>query len=221
MSRMHREGVVDYGYGASVARRERLLAAAAPAVRARVLGLAPTHAETCAAHNIEVDLGTGLRTIERGVSSGQLERLQAEVRALAWECREVRSELEELREQRDELAPRGSRMRIARVAHCFVEQLERAGYRIDREPVTVAHLQSERRSLEWAQPRMVAMWLCASIVRRALLAEVGDFFERDFTTVGYARRQVPRLLAELPLLRTAALATCVALGAEPPALLRD
>jgi hypothetical protein len=202
------------------ARRERLLAASSPAVRAKILGLPPAHEAECAAHRITVDLGAGLRTIERNVSSGQLERLRREVRALARQCEAVRGELGELREQHRRALEGGPPRGIADVAGCFVGHLARLGYRIEDDPVTLGHLLSERRALEWAQPRMVAMWLCVSIARKASFPTVGRYFERDHTTVKYAGRQIKRVLAELPVLRAAALATCATLEAEPPAALR-
>jgi chromosomal replication initiation ATPase DnaA len=67
---------------------------------------------------------------------------------------------------------------------------------------------------------MVAMWLAAQVAREASLPQVARFFRRDHTTVVHARRQIGRVLARAPALRDAALATCAALGAAPPACLQ-
>ena len=66
---------------------------------------------------------------------------------------------------------------------------------------------------------MVAMWLCSQVAREASLPKVGRYFGRDYTTVVHARREIGRVLKQEPALRTAARATCAALGVEPPAAL--
>ena len=108
-------------------------------------------------------------------------------------------------------------MAIADVAACFVDEAARAGYRIDGDPLTSGDLQSQRRGQGWSRPRMVAMWLCSRVVPGATLPRVGGHFARDYSTVVNARREIGRVLKQEPALRTAALATCRALGVEAPA----
>jgi hypothetical protein len=215
-----RTDVVDYGYREAAARRERLLAAASPAVRARIVGTRAAYGSVPTAARITVDLASGKRRIERGArepdaSNGRRGDLRAEIRELERQRESLRCEVERLRQERQQLGPFQSRG-IAEVVGCFLAELARAGYCIDGDPVTLGNLLSDRRAAAWARPRMVAMWLCASIAREASLPEVGRFFRRDHTTVVHARRQIGRVLARAPALREAALATCAALGAAPP-----
>ncbi len=219
-----RTGVIDYGYREAAARRERLLAAASPAVRARIEGTRAAHGSVPTAARITVDLASGTRLIERVVrdpdaSNGRRGDLRAEIRELERQRESLRCEVERLRQERQQLGPFQSRG-IAEVVGGFLAELARAGYCIDGDPVTPANLLSDRRAAAWAQPRMVAMWLAASIAREASLPKVAHFFRRDHTTVVHARRQIGRVLARTPALRQAALATCAALGVEAPAALQ-
>ena len=214
-------GVVDFGFRAAAARRERLLAAASPALRARLLGTTPAYGSVKTTHWISVDLATGARTVERHVdaSPGLAEVLRREVRALERTRASLRAEIEALRqeyemalaEDEDDAAGMGE------IAGRFLAELAGTGYRIDGEAVTLAHLASRRRGPAWARPRMVAMWLCCSIDRAVSLPEIAQFFGRDYTTVNHARRAIGRVLAREPALRAAACATCAALGVALPA----
>jgi len=196
-----RSTIVDCGYREAADRRERLVANASPAVRARILGTRPA----CGANS------EGTAT---GGAQGEVDRLQREIRELALEQKTMQGALEALRRQQAMAPPcRG----IADVARRFVAELAHVGYRIQDDPVTLADLQSPRRAQVWCRPRMVAMWLCTSIAREGSTPRVGRFFARDHTTVLHARQQIGRVLKQAPELRIAALATCAALGAEPPA----
>ena len=196
-----RSTIVDCGYREAADRRERLVANASPAVRARILGTRPA----CGANS------EGTAT---GGARGEVDRLQREIRELALEQKTMQGELEELRRQQAMAPPCCG---IADVARRFVAELAHVGYRIQDDPVTLADLQSPRRAQAWCRPRMVAMWLCTSIAREGSTPRVGRFFARDHTTVLHARQQIGRVLKQAPELRIAALATCAALGAEPPA----
>jgi Bacterial dnaA protein helix-turn-helix len=189
-----RTEVVDYGYRAMAERRERLLAASSPAVRARILGKPP---------------------IVDPESSGLL----GEIRELRRKHESLAAEVAELRQEQRRLAPSHGDCSIADVAKRFVAELARVGYRIEGNPVTVGDLQSAHRGAAWVRPRMAAIFLCSSIAREGSMPKVGRFFARDHTTVVYARSQIRRVLKQAPPLRIAALATCAALGAEPPAAL--
>ena len=197
-----RSTIVDCGYREAAERRERLVANASPAVRARILGTRPAYGADDAAPTAT------------GGAQGEVDRLQREIRELALVQKAMQGELEALRRQQA-MAP-ASRA-IADVARRFVAELAHVGYRIQDDPVTLADLQSPRRAQAWCRPRMVAMWLCTSIAREGSTPRVGRFFARDHTTVLHARQQIGRVLKQAPELRIAALATCAALGAEPPA----
>src|SRR5262252_4410001 len=180
--------IVDYGYRATAERRERLLAASSPAVRARILGKPAAW-------------GAG--------DAPELQGLRGEIRELARRLRSLAAEVEQLRQERPQPAPsRG--VAIAAVA-------ARAGYRIDGDPLTLGELQSHRRGRAWSRPRMVAMWLCSQVATDTTLPKVGACFARDYSTVVNARREIGRVLKLEPALRTAALATCRALSVEAPA----
>jgi len=196
-----RSTIVDCGYREAAERRERLVANASPAVRARILGTRPAY-------------GANSEGTAPGGAQGEVDRLQREIRELALEQKTMQGELEALRRQQA-MAP-ASRA-IADVARRFVADLAHVGYRIKGDPVTLTDLQSPRRAQAWCRPRMVAMWLCTSIAREGSTPRVGRFFARDHTTVLHARQQIGRVLKQAPELRIAALATCAALGAEPPA----
>jgi len=218
-----RTGVIDYGYREAAARRERLLAAASPAVRARIVGTRAAYGSVPTAARITVDRARGTRLIEREArepddAKDRRGELRAEIRELERQREALRGEVERLRQERQQLGPFQSRG-IAEVVGRFLAELARAGYRIDGDPVTLGNLLSDRRAAAWARPRMVAMWLSASIAREASLPEVGRFFRRDHTTVVHARRHIGRVLVRAPALREAALATCAALGVGAPAAL--
>jgi hypothetical protein len=219
-----RTGVIDYGYREAAQRRERLLAAQSPAVRARIAGTRAAYGSVPTAARITVDLASGTRLIERYVrdpddARDQRRDLRAKIRELERQREALRGEVERLREQSQQLVPSQSRG-IAEVVERFLAELARVGYCIDGDPVTPGDLLSDRRAAAWARPRMVAMWLAASIARGASLPKVARFFGRDHKTVVHARRQIGRVLARAPALRDAALATCVALGAAPPGALQ-
>jgi len=187
--------IVDYGYRAVAERRERLLAASSPAVRARILGKPAAW-------------GAG--------DAPELQGLRGEVRALARKLRSLAAEVEQLRQARPQPAPsRG--VAIAAVAARFVDEAARAGYRIDGDRLTSGDLQSHQRARAWSRPRMVAMWLCSQVATDTTLPKVGAHFARDYSTVVNARREIGRVLNQAPALRTAALATCKGLGVEAPA----
>lgn len=220
-----RRPVVDYGYGAMAGRRERLLAAASPALRARLLGSPPSYGAVRGAHWITVDIARRERIIERNVDAtpGIAEILRREVRTLEQRRDGLRAEIAALRrEQADTLVDDDDDdpLAIARIAKRFLGELAQLGYRIEGEAATLGHLTSRRSAAAWARPRKVAMWLCWSIARDAPLPAVGDFFCRHYTSVVHARRTVGAALAAVPALRTAARATCVRLGVEPPAALQ-
>jgi hypothetical protein len=220
---VHRGDVVDYGYGEMAARRKQLLAAASPALRARMLGSSPSYASVKTAHWITVDIAKGERTIERDANAtpGIAEVLRREVRSLERSRDSLRAEIEALRqEQETMLSEDREESRLGAITRCFLVELERAGYRIDGDVATLAHLTSKRSAADWSRPRMVAMWLCWSIALEATLPQLGEYFCRDYTTIIQARRKVDRVLANVPALRTAALATCAALEVEPPAALQ-
>jgi Bacterial dnaA protein helix-turn-helix len=208
-----RSDVVDYGFREAAARRERLLAASSPAVRARIAGTRAAYESVPTAGRITVDLATGMRTIVKEVQPD----LRVEFRELRRQLEALRREVERLREEGQQPVQSSG---IAEVVECFVAELADAGYCIDGDPVTLNHLLSDRIAAAWARPRMVAMWLSASIAREASLPKVAGFFRRDHTTVVHARRQIGRVLAKAPALREAALATCMALGAAPPSALK-
>ena len=219
-----RTDVVDYGYREAAARRQRLLAAQSPAVRARIEGTRAVYGSVPTAARITVDLARGTRTIERHArdpddARDQRGDLRTEIRALERQREALRCEVERLRQERLQLASFQS-SGIAEVVECFLAELARAGYRIDGAPVTLGNLLGDRRAAAWARPRMVAMWLAAQVAREASLPKVGAFFRRDHTTVVHARRQIGRVLARSPALREAALATCAALGTAPPGALQ-
>jgi DnaA-like protein len=219
-----RTDVVGYGYREAAARRQRLLAAQSPAVRARIEGTRAAYDSVPTAARITVDLARGTRLIERAArdpddAGDRRGGLRAEIRALERQREALRGEVERLRQERLKLQPFQS-SGIAEVVERFLAELARAGYRIEGAPVTLGNLLSDRRAAAWARPRMVAMWLAARVAREASLPEVGRFFRRDHTTVVHARRQIGRVLARAPALRQAALATCAALGAEAPAALQ-
>ena len=67
---------VDFGYREMAARRERLLAGASPALRARMLGTTPAYRAVETTHWITVDIARGERTIERLLSASVTCRLQ-------------------------------------------------------------------------------------------------------------------------------------------------
>src|SRR5215468_11106391 len=92
-----KSGIVDYGYRATAERRERLLAASSPAVRARILGKPAA-------------FGAG--------DGGELKGLRDEVRALQRRLRSLAAEVEQLRQARPQPAPSGS-LTIADVAARF------------------------------------------------------------------------------------------------------
>jgi chromosomal replication initiator protein len=189
-----RTEIVDYGYRAAAERRDRLLAASSPAVRARILGKpAAVDSES-----------NGLR--------GEIRELQRKHESLA-------AEVEQLRRERQELAAFRT-LAIDDVAARFVDEVARVGYRIEGDCLTLGHLRSARKAPAWSRPRMVAMWLCSQVAREASLPKVGRYFARDHTTVVYARRQIGRVLKQERTLRAAARATCVALGVEAPAILQ-
>jgi hypothetical protein len=192
-----RSDTVDYGYRAAAERRERLLAASSPAVRARILGKPAA-------------LGAG--------DGPELQGLRGEVRALARNLRTLAAEVERLRQARPQPAPSGG-VTIADVAARFIDEAARAGYRIDGDRLALGDLQGNRHAPAWSRPRIVAMWLCSQVVRGTTLTKVGGHFARNYTTVVYARRQIGRVLKQEPALRGAALATCRALSVEAPAVL--
>src|SRR5215468_950839 len=106
--------IVDYGYRAVAERRERLLAASSPAVRARILG----------------------KPAAWGAGDGaELKGLRDEVRALQRKLRSLAAEVEQLRQARPQPAPSGG-VSIADVAARFVDEAARAGYRIDGDRLT-------------------------------------------------------------------------------------
>jgi len=186
--------IVDYGYRAVAERRERLLAASSPAVRARILG----------------------KPAAWGAGDGaELQGLRGEVRELARRLRSLAAEVEQLRQAQPPAPSRG--VAIADVAARFVDEAARAGYRIDGDRLTSGDLQSHQRARAWSRPRMVAMWLCSQVATSATLPKVGAHFARDYSTVVNARREIGRVLKLEPALRTAALATCRGLSVEAPA----
>jgi chromosomal replication initiation ATPase DnaA len=196
-SRPSTSKVVDYGYRAAAERRERLLAASSPAVRARILGKPAA-------------LGAG--------DGPELQGLRREVHALARNLRTLAAEVERLRQAQLQLQPAPSGgVTIADVAARFVEEAARAGYRIDGDRLALGDLQGNRRGPARSRPRLVAMWLCSQVVRGTTLARVGGYFARDYSTVVYARRQIRGVLKQERALRAAALATCRALSVEAPA----
>jgi cell division protein FtsB len=212
----------DCGYRETAARRERLLAAASPAVRAHILGTPPDHASTAVVHRITVDIAKGERTIDRDIgprppdaAQRQAVRLRREIGKLQQRCEALRGEVEQLRRQA------AVDCEVADVARQFLVELARVGYAVDGEPVTLGDLRGLRRARPWSRPRMAAMWLCSQVARRASLPEVGRHFARDRATVVHARREIVGVLQEAPALRAAARATCTALGIAVPAILES
>src|SRR5258708_1391133 len=132
---------------------------------------------------IPVARASGPRLIERYVrdpddARDQRRDLRSKIRELERQRESLRCEVERLHQERLQLAPSQS-LGIAEVVECFLAELEHAGYCIDGDPVTPGDLLSDRRAAAWARPRMVAMWLAASIARGASLPQVAHFFGRD------------------------------------------
>lgn len=75
----------------------------------------------------------------------------------------------------------------------FVADIKRAVARRYRIPLNELNGRSQCRVV--ARPRQLAMTLACECTRHSA-ARVGNFFERDHTTVLHARRQVARLAAE-------------------------
>src|SRR5262245_43783638 len=173
MEGMNKHDIVDYGYRAVAERRERLLAASSPAVRARILG----------------------KPAAWGAGDGaELKGLRGEVRALERKLRSLAAEVERLRQERPPPPAPIPRLTIADLAARFVDEAARAGYRIDGDRLTSGDLQSHRRARAWSRPRMVAMWLCSQVATSATLPKVGAHFARDYSTVVNARREIGRVL---------------------------
>jgi chromosomal replication initiator protein len=59
--------------------------------------------------------------------------------------------------------------------------------------LTIEHLRGTRRDRIYAAPRHLAMWLAAHLVPDATLAVIGRAFNRDHTTVRYARDKLDSL----------------------------
>jgi chromosomal replication initiation ATPase DnaA len=65
-----------------------------------------------------------------------------------------------------------------------------------RHGIKFASLKSARRQREYVGPRHLAMWLAAHLVPDATLAVIGRAFNRDHTTVRYARDKFDGLRAD-------------------------
>src|SRR5262249_35986268 len=132
MSQVRRRSVVDYGYGEMARRRERLLAAASPALRARLLGSPPAY-DSVGTHWITVDIPKRERLIERDVdaSPGVADVLRREVRSLERARDGLRAEIEALRRELQEALSAADGPGIADVARRFILEMQRSGYRIN------------------------------------------------------------------------------------------
>ena len=60
--------------------------------------------------------------------------------------------------------------------------------------MTIEALRGRRRSLRFARPRQLAMWLICKMCQGRSYPQIGKFFNRDHTTVIHAHRKIDELI---------------------------